>query len=496
MNPSKKLFLCLFAAAVCCAAPLRLAGQMPGTDSPPDPAMPPAVPIPDLTTLGFGAEPKRAEVVVVDLKGPVTEAQFIVLRRAIKEAERQGSKALIIDMDTPGGALDATKRISEALGKTSLRTITYVNTTAVSAGALIAVSCDEIYMAPVSAIGAAAVVMATGENVPSTMQDKATSLYSAYFRSVAERKGHNPDIATAFMDKTKEVKVGGVIINPEGKLLSLSAQEAARVIDGKPVLAAGIAADVQEVAKKAGFTGPIAAYQPTGFENISLWLTAIGPLLLAIGMIAGYIEFKTPGFGIPGIVAAVCFTLFFTSHHLAGLAGMELLVVFFLGFALVLVEVLFFPGAVLPALAGVVLMIASLIFAMVDHYPSQSFFPPASALLPAAGTLSLTALAAAFALLFLGKLFPSTPGVRKLVLQKTVTGTGASAVSTASGVTLAPGDTGIALSPLMPGGKGQFRGITADVVTEGAPLPKGAKIRILRVSGPSVVVEEIPDAAV
>lgn len=479
--------------ALLCASPFRLGAQAPLPEFPQDPAAPPAIPVPDLSALRLGSERVKPEVVVVDLKGPVTEAQFVVLRRAIKEAERQGARALIIDMDTPGGALDATKRISEALGKTSLRTITFVNTTAISAGALIAMSCDEIYMAPVGAIGAAAVVMATGENAPSTLQDKATSLYSAYFRSVAERKGHNPDIATAFMDKTKEVKIGEVIVNPAGKLLSLSSQEAARVIDGKPVLAAGIAADVQEVARKAGFNGPVVVYQPTGFENISLWLTAIAPLLLAIGMIAGYIEFKTPGFGIPGIISAICFTLFFTSHHLAGLAGLELLVIFFIGFALVLFEVLFFPGIVLPALVGVVLMAASLIFAMVDHYPGQSLFPPASAIIPAAWTLALTALAAAFAMLLIGKFFPATPGVRRLVLQRAVTGSGASATPAAAGVTLAPGETGVALSPLMPGGKGQFRGITTDVITEGAPVPRGAKLRILRISGPSVVVEEIRD---
>ncbi len=494
MKQTKFLALFYFALTFLGGLPLlNLAGQIPGIDLPLDRALPPVAPLPDSTTLGLGSQPQKVEVVVVELKGPVTEAMFLVLRRAIKEAERQGSKALIIDMDTPGGALDSTKKISEALGQTRLRTITFVNTTAISAGALIAMSCDEIYMAPVGAIGAAAVVMATGENVPSTMQDKATSLYSAYFRSVAERKGHNPEIATAFMDKTKEVKVGDVIINPEGKLLSLSSQEAARIINGKPVLAAAIASDVQEVARKAGFSGYVTIYQPTGFENVSLWLTAIGPLLLAIGMIAGYIELKTPGFGIPGIVAGICFALFFTSHHIAGLAGMELMVFFFIGFALVLVEVLFFPGAILPALLGVILMVISLIFAMVDHYPSQSLFPSAALLLPAAGTLTLTALVAVFAILFIGKFFPAAPGIRRLVLQEAVISTGASAIPTSVGITLSPGDTGVALCPLMPGGKGQFRGITADVVTEGAPLRKGARIRILRISGSSLVVEEVSE---
>ncbi len=453
------------------------------------------------TVAGMGADgappsarpdPAGGVGLVIPVKGPISDAMLIVLRRALKNAEQEGKTGVILDMDTPGGALDTTVKISEALGKTSLTTVTYVNPSAFSAGALIAMSTDQIYMAPVSAIGAAAVVMSGGQDAPQTMSEKVTSGYSAHFRSVAETKGHNPDIATAFMDKNKEVKIGDTVISEAGSLLSFSAQEASRIVDERPVLALGIAKDLTDVAAKVGFES-IETFQPAGFEQFSLWLTAIAPLLLTVGLIAGYLEFKTPGFGIPGAIAAVAFTLFFTSHYFAGLAGMELLVLFFLGFALVLVEVLFFPGTIIPAMIGVLLIVGTLLFAMADHYPSQPVIPESFAqfqemLLPGATTLTSSALIAGIGILIIGKFFPSTPGVKHLILNQRVEAKGASPVPFSAGVTVEVGALGKALTPLVPGGKVLLGDVTADAMTQGEFLPRDAAIRVIRLDGASVIV--------
>ncbi|MDP9291200.1 MAG: hypothetical protein M3O82_02415, partial [Verrucomicrobiota bacterium] len=259
------------------------------------------------------------EVVVVPLHGEVSTAQFFFLRRALKEAETQKASALILEIDTYGGDLKAATKILDALFKTSVPTISYINTNAGSAGALVALSTKQIYMAPVSAIGAAAPVAGGGENLPSTMNDKIVSYFSGYFRSAAEKNGYNPDIAEAFINKEKEVKIGDNVVHAKGSLLTLSAQEATRVINGKPMLAAGVAESIGDLVAKAKIIGGLKTISPTGFERLALWVTALAPIFLLIGIVGAYLEFKLQGTILPGAIATIAFLIFFTGHYLAGL---------------------------------------------------------------------------------------------------------------------------------------------------------------------------------
>ena len=122
--------------------------------------------------------------------------------------ERTGAAAIIFDMDTYGGRLDSAEEITGILNHATIPTYTYINTNAGSAGSLIALSTKHIYMAPVSAIGAAAPILSTGEDLPPTEKEKTVSYWSALIRGAAQRNGHNPDIGEAFMNKEKEVKIG------------------------------------------------------------------------------------------------------------------------------------------------------------------------------------------------------------------------------------------------------------------------------------------------
>src|SRR5439155_267961 len=118
------------------------------------------------------------------------------------------------------------------------------------------------------------------------------------------------------------------------------------------------------------------AIEPTGFEQIAFWITALAPLLLLGGILGAYLEFKIPGVTWPGIISAVCFALFFLGHYLAGLAGWEVVALFVLGMVLVLIEILFFAHTTIVfGVVGVFLMLASLLWTMVDRYPGQNFFP-------------------------------------------------------------------------------------------------------------------------
>lgn len=438
-----------------------------------------------------GAIPKGA-VVVIPLQGPVSQAQFFFLRRILKAGEAAGASAFILDMDTPGGELGAAVEILQALMKVEAPTYTYVDPNAGSAGALIALGTKEIWMAPVSAIGAAAPVMGGGQEIPETMAAKVVSYYSGYFRSAAESNGHNPEIAEAFINRDKEVKVGGKVINEKGQLLTMSAQEAAEKIGGKPVLARGVAGSLGELVREAGLDGPVVEAGPSGFEKAALFITMLAPLFLLGGIIGTYIEFKSPGFGVPGAIAALCFLLFFAGHYVAGLTGMEVVAFFVLGLLLVLVELIFIPGIVVLALAGSLLMFGALLWAMVDYYPDSAEWPSFEVFLPPLANLGVALGLSGVAIFFLAQFFPKLPLLRRLVLTASEPAGGSLTMDEpgAGGVAVRAGDTGKTVSPLRPVGRAAFAGGVWDARSEGDFIPSGAEVVALRVEGGEVVVEE------
>lgn len=431
-------------------------------------------------------------VVVIPLKGTVSKAQFLFLRRVLKAGEAAKASAYILDMDTPGGELGAAVDIMQALMKVDAPTYTYVNPNAGSAGALIALGTKHIWMAPVSAIGAAAPVMGGGQEIPETMTAKIVSYYSGYFRSAAESNGHNPDIAVAFINKDKEVKVGGKVISEEGELLTLSAQEAVEKIRGKPLLADGIAKSVTDLVREAGLQPPaVVETEPSGFERAALLITTLAPLFLLGGIIGTYIEFKSPGFGVPGLIAATCFALFFAGHYIAGLTGMEVVAFFVLGLVLVLVELVFIPGIVVLALAGTLLMFGSLLWAMVDYYPSAPQWPELEVFLLPLANLGVAIGLSGVLIFFLAQFFPQLPVLRRLVLTTSAPGGGSLTMDEpgAAQLPVRAGQRGKAVSMLRPVGRAEFGGEIVDARTEGDFLPAGTAVAALRVEGSEVVVE-------
>ena len=164
-----------------------------------------------LAAAGFSEE--VGPVVVVPIRTEISGAQFYFLRRALKDAEGQHASALVLDMETYGGEVKAAIDSMDALLKTRVPTFTFVNNKAISAGAMIALATQQIYMAPTGVIGAAAPVMAGGEDLSKTMADKTVSALSAMARAACQKNGHNPELADAFISKEKEVKIGDVVID-------------------------------------------------------------------------------------------------------------------------------------------------------------------------------------------------------------------------------------------------------------------------------------------
>lgn len=467
-----KAFLLLLAALFVSATPLR--------------AEPPA-PAPD------------APVYVVPVRGQIEGALLYVLRRGIAEAERQHAAAIVLVMDTPGGTLAAAGDIVRSIQRAQPPVYTFVEKDAFSAGAIIALATKGIYMAPGSVIGDALPIMMTPfggvQEMSEGLEEKAVSAVSALVRSAAQNAGHDPELAEKMVRRELEYKVGDDVVSPAGRLLTLTADEAARPRpDGKPLLSAGTAADLPAVLEQLGLAGRrVVELEITSTERLARLVAAAAPILMIVGFLGLYIEFKTPGFGLPGILGATCLALFFWGHHIAGLAGLEDLLVFAVGIALILVEIFLIPGFGFAGLFGIALVFVSLIGAMVRFVPgSESLGPVWTDLQWPIFKTGIALVGTGAGVLLLGRFLPRSRLFGRLALS--------SATSAAAGYTAAPdasalvGKTGTAITALHPAGSARFDGERFDVVTSGEFLPAGAPVQIVEAHGNRIVVASQPPA--
>jgi membrane-bound serine protease (ClpP class) len=327
---------------------------------------------PALTELRAG----ETVVFVVPVQGQISQPSLFVLRRGLKEAITRGATFVVLDMQTPGGRADVMLEMMEALERFDGLTATFVNDEAGSAGALIAAVTDEIYFAPTGVMGAAEIITGTGADVPDALKRKMTSYINAKVRALS--RSDNPrrgDVLKAMTSPEFELKIGDEVIKPAGELLTLTAQEAVRMYGDPPLplLADGIAASVDELLAQR-FPGQeltVVRLETTWSENVAQWLTAFSPILLGLGLLGLFIEFKTPGFGVFGVVGGLLMLVVFFGHYVAGLSGHEPALVFGIGIVLVAVELLLLPGTVIVGLLGVILMLGSVVWSMADLWPNE-----------------------------------------------------------------------------------------------------------------------------
>lgn len=321
------------------------------------------------------ADPARARVIVIPVNDQIAKPILYVIRRGLKEAIEQNVDMVILDMETPGGALSVTFEIMEAIDRFSGRTATFVNTEAISAGAFIAAVTDDIYFAPTGVIGAAAPVLATGGEIDTAMRQKIVSYLRARVRAISEGKAHRGEVISAMIDADYVLQIGDKVLKEKGELLSLTASEASERYGEppEPLLAAGIASNIDELLTgiygEGGYT--VTELEVTWSEQLAQHLNRLSSLILGLGMLALFIEFKTPGFGVFGFTGIALMAIVFFGHFVAGLSGHEPALVFAIGFILVLVELIFFPGILVAALGGVVLMLGSLVWSMADLWPNE-----------------------------------------------------------------------------------------------------------------------------
>lgn len=467
-----------------------------------------------LTQLLFGEESQqpassgdtsyqdKVVLIKVGQKDLINKQAFKFFRKTLRQVEDDKAAAVVFELDTPGGYARLTAELMmKEMSDLTVPSYAFVNAEATSAGALIAVATDAIYMAPISSIGSAAVVSGSGQEIEATMRAKMDSAYGSFVRSVVKTKGHNVSVVEAMMFPKKEFEFGEIKVL-EGELLNLTGEEAAADFEGKPLLARGLVSSVDELLQKEGLAGtPIVEAQMTGLERFAYWVGAIGPVLILIGFAGGYFEMKTPGFGIGGGIAIAAFALFFFGNNVAGnLAGYEVAALFVLGIALIVVDIFILPGTFVLGFTGIVLILGTLLFAMVGKFDWEDVNTDGlsvgvwDVLAGPARGLSFALIGSIILMGLLMRFLSDIPFMRRYLLPATL-----DAGSSAPGVTAADSESrigwsGVAETDLRPSGRGLFQGKSIDVTSESSFVPAGAALRITSEDGMRVVVQEIPAA--
>lgn len=440
------------------------------------------------------APEKRHKVVIIPVREQIAPPVLHILRRGLKTAIEQGADTVILDMETPGGRLDVTFDMLKAIEKFPGKVITYVNSEAISAGALISAGTDEIHFSPSAVIGAAAPVMGGGQEIDETMKQKIVSYLKARVRAISDGKGYRGEVISAMIDSDFEFKIGEEIIKPEGELLTITATEAMKEYGDppQPLLGAGISPDIGRLMDSLFGKGNYTAsrLEVTWSEKIAQYITMLAPLLLAAGLVLIFIEFKTPGFGVFGIGGGILLAIVFFGHHAAGLSGHEAALFFFLGFALVMIDVFFLPGFFLLAIPGALLMLGSLLWGMSDIWPDQPIEWDSNFLFkPLLNLITGTAGAIVIFILLL-RFMPGGGLWGRMVLESAIGGeTTLSSVARHEPSLI--GATGQAVTALFPSGQIEIDGKRYDARLALGTASPGAPVKVVSVGEFELKVEAI-----
>ncbi|MDE0597143.1 MAG: hypothetical protein OSB65_18025 [Roseibacillus sp.] len=427
----------------------------------------------------------------------MNKQSFKYWRRMMRRAEDEQAAAVVFDLDTPGGLAFDTKELMTELTRLKVPSFAYVNPHAYSAGALVSVAADRIYMNPDGQIGAAGLVSSAGE-IDEMMRKKLHSVFDAHLRTVAKKKGYDPELIRAMMiPDEKNDRVFGEVVVAKGTLLTLNAEEATSLRNGKPLLAKKIVNSIEEILAEEGLEGvPTIRLEPTGFELFAWWVARYSFLLILVGMGAGYAELKAPGFGVGGAISLAAFGIYFFGNHLAGnLAGYGMAALFVLGVLLILIEIFLIPGTGFTGIAGLLCVLFALLFGAVDFidwgdWKVGEFSGNLLDILRGPVlTLAWGLFGGSILVLILMRVLPNAPLFSALVTKQELAG-GASLPDDAAGHGDRVGWTGETITDLRPAGKARFSGDELDVIADGQFISKGAKVRIVEEDALRVVVSE------
>ncbi|GIN70978.1 hypothetical protein J14TS2_14530 [Bacillus sp. J14TS2] len=419
-----------------------------------------------LAFVPVSAETEESNVYVIPIKEEVTKGLEKYLNRAINEAKEANAEVIIFDMNTPGGAVDAAMDIGNLiLDIDHIKTVTFINSRALSAGSYIALHTEEIYMTSNATMGASAIINQDGN----TAGEKAESMWIAAMEGAAKQKNRDPEIA-------KAMAIGDVSLpelKKEGDLLTLDAENALEV-----GYSDGTVKNIDELLTALGYKGAdTQTVESTFAESLAKLVTnpVVVPILLSIASLGLVLELYTPGFGVAGGMGLTALILFFFGHYIAGLAGYETLILFILGIILIVAE-FFLPGGI-AGLLGAVAIIGSIIMA-----GQNTVYMAISVII----ALFLAAVAIIIMIKVLGKRMKF---FKKLILTDS-TNTESGYVSNVNRLDLI-GREGTTLTDLRPSGTVVVDDERIDVVAEGSYIEAKTKVKIIKAEGSRIVVREI-----
>jgi membrane-bound serine protease (ClpP class) len=418
-----------------------------------------------LLLAGSQAPAQTPTVYRLAVTGVVEDGLAPYVARGLREAASAGAAAVYLDIDTPGGRIDAAERIADAVGASSVPVYAFVNPRAYSAGALIALSAKAIYMRPGAVLGAATPV--DGQGVKAS--EKMVSAMRGEFRALAEARGLDPRVAEAMVDE--RVEIPG--LDSPDQLLTLSTNEALRVGFAKAAVTGE-----SELLRAIGLPDArVVTLEPNWAELVVRFLTnpLVSPLLLSLGILGLVVEIKTGAFGLGGLISLASLGLFFGSSFLVGLAGWEEIILLGLGLVAISIEVFVLPGFGAAGILGLVALSAAVTLAMVGTSPTTGDVMQAFVVLGA--SLAIT-VAVAYAWL---RHLPNSGRFAGLFLR--------GGAQQADGyIAAAPrsdlvGQDGVAVTDLRPSGTAQIGPERVDVVTEGEYVAQGRTVRVVRSEG-------------
>ena len=429
-------------------------------------------------TASFAQEQRRV-VYVASIEGIIDLGLAPYVQRVLDEATAAGAVAVVLEINTFGGRVDAAVQIRDALLIAKLPTVAYVNRRAISAGALISLAAQHLVMAPGATIGAATPVQAGGtEGGAQAVSEKTVSYVRKEFRATAESRKRPPLIAEAMVDP--DVAIRGVI--EKGKLLTLTTDDAL-----KHKVAEFRADNVNAALERIGIAGAeLKAVSPNWAEKVVRFLThpVLSSLLVTIGMLGIIIELRSPGFGVAGAIGVGSLAAFFWGHWLVQLAGWGELLLALGGVVLLLLEFLVIPGFGIAGILGIVALLAALVMSVVGSGATPEFF------MLAAGRIVVSLLVAVLASFLMLRFMPRTPFGRRLILDTELGGGQEYGSAPESNVNWL-GKRGRTTSPLRPAGIADIEGTRLDVVSEGELIEPGTPVEVTRVDGNRIVVRQI-----
>ena len=443
-----------------------------------------------LLLLSIQMAQSQVSVYKIDIKKDIDRTSQLYVSRGLQEAQALGADVILLHLNTYGGLVDSADSIRTAILYSSIPVHVFIDNNAASAGALISLACEHIYMRRGASIGAATVVSQTGEQVP----DKYQSYMRSMMRATAEAHGkdtliqgadttyrwkRDPLIAEAMVDN--QIVIPNVI--DSGRTLTFTAEEAMRW-----GFCDGIAETVDEVITRyLGYDEyTVTTFQPSWLHGLlGFLMNPVFQSILILVIVGGiYFELQTPGVGFPLAAAITAAILYFSPLYIEGLAQHWEILMFVIGVILLLVEIFVIPGFGVVGVSGIVLIFAGLFLSLVNNVDFD--FSGVSGV--DSGRAVMIVLTGAFlgmaSMVWLSSRIGTTGVFRRVALTADLENTFSSPVLTGL-----IGRTGTALTVLRPSGKVLIEGEVYDGVSESGFIEKGTEIRVVRFENAQVYVE-------